>query len=85
MQKLILLMVAGGLGTLARYGFAGMVQRWYGGAFPAWTMAVNIAGCMLAGFLWTLAGERLGLSGEAGAYEFIGFMGAFTTVSPFDL
>ena len=33
-QKLIFVAIAGGLGTLARYGLAGLAQRWAGSGFP---------------------------------------------------
>jgi CrcB protein len=83
--KLLWIGAAGALGTLARYGLAGIVQRHAGGSFPFGTAAVNIAGCLLAGFLWALAENRLNLGGEIRACVFIGFMGAFTTFSTFIL
>jgi CrcB protein len=45
--KLILIAAFGALGTLARYGLAGWVQRWGGAGFPWGTLAVNLAGCFL--------------------------------------
>ncbi len=83
LHKLLLLMLAGGLGTLARYGLAGLVQRLAGGAFPWGTLVVNITGCFLAGFFWTLATGRLALSGETRMVVLIGFLGAFTTFSTY--
>jgi len=84
-NKLIWIGCAGAAGTLARYGLAGIVQRTYGGSLPYGTAAVNIIGCLVAGLLWSLAGNRLGLSSEVRAYVFVGFMGAFTTFSTFIL
>lgn len=75
--------MAGIAGTLMRYWFGGLVQRAYGGVFPWGTYAVNMAGCMLFGFVWTMAEERLIISGEARSIILIGFMGAFTTFSTF--
>lgn len=75
--------MAGVLGTLARYWFGGFVQRAYGGVFPWGTYAVNMAGCFLFGVVWTMAEERLLISGEARTIILIGFMGAFTTFSSF--
>lgn len=80
-QKLLLLAAAGAVGTLARYGLLGVVQRVTGAGFPWGTLAVNAVGCFAAAFLWTLAEDRLALGGEARAVVFIGFMGAFTTFS----
>ncbi|MHB9028719.1 MAG: fluoride efflux transporter FluC [Candidatus Latescibacterota bacterium] len=81
MHKLFWIALAGALGTLARYGFGGLVQRSFGGILPWGTLGVNIAGCFLAGALWSLAESRVFLSGEMRAVIFIGFMGAFTTFS----
>ena len=83
MQKLLLIGLAGGLGTLARYGLGGLVQRWTGSTFPWGTAAVNILGCLAFGLIWGMASERLGLSGQARSVVLIGFLGAFTTFSTF--
>jgi fluoride exporter len=84
-QKLILIAIAGSIGTLARYGLAGFVQRFTYEGFPWGTFAVNATGCFLAGCLWTLAEDRLVLTGEQRAMVFIGFMGSFTTFSTYML
>jgi len=84
-QKLVWLALAGALGTLARYGLAGFVQRIDDPSFPWGTVAVNLAGCFLAGFLWTLFENKWSVSGEARTFVLVGFMGAFTTFSTFIL
>ena len=84
-HKLALLAFAGALGTLARYGTAGVVQRIHGSSFPWGTLAVNSTGCFLAGLLWTLFESRWPVSGETRAVVLVGFMGAFTTFSAFIL
>ncbi len=84
-RKFIWIACAGGLGTLARYSLAGLVQRITGGVFPWGTVAVNICGCLLAGLLWTALEERYSLPGDVRAMVFIGFMGAFTTFSTYML
>ena len=81
MQKLVLLALAGTAGTLARYGLAGLVQRTSGTVFPWGTLAVNLAGCFLAGLLWVLFENRWPVSGETRTIILVGFMGAFTTFS----
>jgi len=82
-QKLLLIALAGGLGTLARYGLGGLVQRWAGPGFPWATVVVNILGCFLFGVVWAMAGERLSVGSEVRTVLLIGFMGAFTTFSTF--
>jgi len=83
LQKLLRIGLAGGLGTLARYGLAGLVQRLAGTTFPWGTAAVNVAGCFLLGTLWAIVGEHLAVSGEVRTIVLIGFLGAFTTFSTF--
>lgn len=83
MQKLALIALAGALGTLSRYFLGGALQRLYGGSFPLGTFAVNMAGTFLFGLIWSLAEDRLVISGEARAIVLVGFMGAFTTFSSF--
>ena len=77
------LLLAGGCGTLARYTIAGIAQRVYGGELPVGTFVVNALGCLLFGVVWTLADERLIISGESRFLILTGFMGAFTTFSTF--
>lgn len=83
LQKLILIALAGGLGTLARYGLAGLAQRWTGSGFPWGTLTVNAIGCFLFGIILALSSERLALSGQLRVIMLVGFMGAFTTFSTY--
>lgn len=81
--KLFLIALAGGLGTLSRYGLAGLVQRLTGPDFPWGTFVVNIAGAFLFGFVWWLSSERDLLTVEARLIILTGFLGAFTTFSTY--
>jgi CrcB protein len=85
MSKLAWIALAGALGTLARYGLAGAVQRVAGAGFPWGTVVVNLTGCFLAGLLWTLFDRRLVLPPETRVAVFVGFMGAYTTFSTYVL
>lgn len=78
-----LLALAGAVGALSRYGLSGAVQRIGGERLPWGTMAVNIVGCFLFGLVWTLAEERLVISGQTRFIILTGFMGSFTTFSTF--
>jgi fluoride exporter len=82
-KDLTILALLGALGTLARYGISGWVQRLSGTGFPWGTLAVNALGCILLGIVWTLAEERLVISGQTRGLLLIGFMGAFTTFSSY--
>jgi fluoride exporter len=83
MLKIAMLFLAGGIGCLARYGLAGLVQRIYGGEFPLGTLLVNLLGCLLFGFVWALAEQRMIISDESRVIILTGFMGSFTTFSTF--
>lgn len=83
LAKLLWIGLAGGLGTLARYGLGGLVQRWAGAGFPWGTVVVNLLGCLAFGAVWGAASERLTISGELRTIILVGFMGGFTTFSSF--
>ncbi len=83
MYKILLLMLAGAVGTLSRYGLQGVVQKATGATFPWGTMAVNLTGCFIFGIIWALAEERLLIRSEIRSVILIGFLGSFTTFSSF--
>jgi CrcB protein len=83
LQKVLLIALAGALGTLARFGLGGLVQRCVSPTFPYGTLTVNLIGCFLFGLLWALALERYSISSETRSILLIGFMGAFTTFSTY--
>jgi fluoride exporter len=81
--KILWIVLAGGLGALARYGLSGLAQRHMGLSFPWGTLLVNMAGCFCFGVIWAMAEERMMMSGNMRSILLIGFMGAFTTFSSF--
>jgi fluoride exporter len=83
LQKILLLALAGAIGTLARYGLGGYVQRVFGAEFPWGTLVVNVVGCFVFGCIWTLAEESALIGPEMRTVATIGFLGAFTTFSSF--
>ena len=50
--------VAGFIGTLLRYWLSGVIARRYGETFPYGTLAVNLLGCFVIGFLFFLFYDR---------------------------
>ena len=74
--------VGGILGTLARYLLQGVLQT-RGGTFPTGTLAINIAGSFLLGFIIRFATGSIVISPELRGGLTIGFCGAFTTMSTF--
>lgn len=51
--------------------------------FPFGTLAVNMLGCMVIGFLAELADIRSAITGDTRAFLFVGLLGGFTTFSAF--
>ena len=79
-------LVAGGiLGTVLRYLVSGWVYRTMGGHFPYGTLAVNLIGCFIIGFLAAFFGEKFFLGHNGQLFLVTGFCGAFTTFSAFVL
>ena len=84
MLRNLLLVGAGGfLGSIGRYLVGGWTHRLVGAAFPYGTLAVNVIGCLLIGFLGGLADTRQLFSAEARLFLFLGVLGGFTTFSSF--
>ena len=84
-QKILLISLAGALGTLARYALTGIGQKINTPSFPWGTLAVNIIGCFLAGLIWHIFENKLAVSHHTKTIMLVGFMGAFTTFSAFIL
>jgi CrcB protein len=92
-MKIFALMLAGALGTLARYGFSIWIQDWVegwgdktflGAAFPLSTLLINVLGSLLLAVIVTLALAHA-VKPEWRLVLGTGFMGAFTTFSTFEL
>jgi fluoride exporter len=84
MGKTLLAGIGGFAGSALRFVVAGLVQNWSGSfRFPFGTLAVNLAGCLVIGFLSQLAETRGFFSAEARTLIFIGVLGGFTTFSAF--
>ncbi len=83
MVNLFLIFLAGGLGSLSRYGMGLLVRSMFGGDFPLSTLVVNALGCFLFGLVqgWTL--QREWFTSQQAAVLCVGFLGAFTTFSTF--
>lgn len=83
MQKLLLIAVGGGVGTVLRYLVSGWGQRLGDGSFPVGTMIVNVSGCLLIGLASAFfAGPTL-VREEYRLAIMVGLFGGFTTFSTF--
>ncbi|MCX5709714.1 MAG: fluoride efflux transporter CrcB [Candidatus Omnitrophica bacterium] len=81
MIKFINLVIGGTIGTLARYLLSGFIYRVFGTSFPYGTLAVNLSGCFIIGFLVSVSENKFLLDSNAKLLLMIGFCGAFTTFS----
>ncbi len=84
MFKILILMAGGGIGTLLRYGMAGLTHRFSSGAFPTGTLAVNLIGSFIIGCSWAFF-ERSLISPNIRLFFMVGLLGGFTTFSTFAL
>ncbi len=84
MGKLLLAGLGGFIGSALRYAVGGYVQyRSRSIYFPYGTLAVNLIGCFVIGFLSQLSETRGVFTAEARTLIFIGILGGFTTFSAF--
>jgi len=82
MQQVLLLMLAGGAGTVARYGVDSGVSRLLPDpALPWGTLVVNALGCLLFGLVYEWI--ELRTAAHVRLVVLVGFAGAFTTFSTY--
>ena len=78
--------LGGFVGSIARYRLGGLVlQHSLGSRFPAATLTVNLAGCLLVGLLAGWVEHRHSLGPATRLLLITGFCGGFTTFSAFGL
>ena len=81
----ILFVGAGGfIGSVLRYVLSGLVNRLeMAGSFPLGTLVVNVAGCLVIGFLYGVAESRDMIGANMRLFALVGLLGGFTTFSTF--
>jgi CrcB protein len=84
MMNALLIGIVGFIGSILRYLCSGYVQSLSKSfEFPYGTLAVNVSGCFLIGFLSQLAESYGAFSSQTRAFLFVGILGGFTTFSAF--
>jgi fluoride exporter len=81
-MTLLVVMLAGGLGTGARYLVGQSAIATFGASFPYGTLVVNLLGCFALGAVVQLSASGA-WSPELRAAIAGGFLGGFTTYSSF--
>ena len=75
----------GALGALLRFWMSNGIYSLLGRNFPYGTLAVNVLGSLLMGFLYVMLVDKLALGPQWRAALLIGLLGAFTTFSTFSM
>ncbi|MEZ5308845.1 MAG: fluoride efflux transporter CrcB [Pyrinomonadaceae bacterium] len=84
-SRIAMVAAGGAIGALARYAISASRLGSLTDKFPAPTFVANIVGSFLIGFLLILLSDRFEVSDNVRLLVFVGFLGAFTTFSTFEL
>lgn len=82
--ELILLALAGGIGTLIRFSVTKLAER-CGVSFPLGTLIANVGGCLSMGIVVALASSLPNLRSDVRTAITVGLLGGLTTFSTFGL
>lgn len=87
MDKVLLVFVGGGIGSITRYGAMHAISRYLapGSGFPWPTLGVNAIGALVIGVLVEILALRLSAPESARLFLVTGFLGGFTTFSAFSM
>jgi CrcB protein len=85
MSQIFAIAGGGAVGAVLRYWVSNAVYALSGRGFPYGTLAVNVIGSMVMGFLFVWLLERMSNELTLRAFLLIGLLGAFTTFSTFSV
>ena len=85
MRIYLLIALGGSLGSVARFVVINWIGHILGRSFPFGTLAVNVIGSALMGFLGVYLLQKFHVSPEYRVAILTGFLGAFTTMSTFSI
>ena len=83
-MQLVAIAVGGAIGAVLRFLISGWAYGYLGSGFPWGTLAVNLIGCFVIGFLSKLF-ESMTVSPNVRMMILVGGLGAFTTFSTYAL
>ena len=86
MERILLIGLGGGIGSIFRYLVSIGTYKLFDRSFPFGTLSVNAIGSFLIGFLFIVLLDRFnGYSDQFRSLLIIGFLGGFTTFSSFSM
>jgi CrcB protein len=83
MDKYLLVVLGGAIGSLARYVAGTAVMSRFPGRFPLGTLIVNVSGCFLIGAIMPLLTQKPAPHPNWRLFLVVGILGGFTTFSSF--
>ena len=84
MDKYLIVMLGGAVGSLARYVAGTAIMNRFGARFPLGTLIVNVTGCFLIGAIMTALTQRSAAPHPNWRLLLVvGFLGGYTTFSSF--
>lgn len=83
MERLLLIIIGGGIGSAVRYLASILAARWFGSEFPYGTLIVNLAGAFIIGLVQEVGAEAFILPDNVRLFLTTGIMGGLTTYSTF--
>lgn len=85
MKIILLIFFGGGLGSVTRYLLINYFNKIIPGSIPYSTILVNLLGALIIGIIYYFVATRVVLNEHLKIFLTIGFLGAFTTFSTFNL
>src|SRR5215475_10753905 len=84
-MRYVMIAVGGALGSVARYAVGTWVQHRMAGHFQWGTFIVNMTACLIMGLATTIIAERIVVNPGWRYLIPVGFIGAYSTFSAFEL
>ena len=82
MNEMFWVMGMGAIGALSRFGVTKLADQAFGDKFPYGTLIANLAGCLVIGFIMSVA-AKLPVPKHVISGVVVGYLGALTTFSSF--
>jgi CrcB protein len=83
MEKYLVVLLGGAIGSLARYLVGSTIMSRFPGRFPLGTFIVNVTGCFLIGAIMTSLAQKTAPDSNWRLFLAVGLLGGYTTFSSF--